>query len=665
MPSPSRQSERFLLAVDTGGTFTDFFLRTPEGHQTHKVLSTPQDPSQAILQGIQELRLKNKFEVVHGSTVATNAFLERKGARVALVTTRDFEDILEIGRQNRPALYDFKTERPPLLVSARYRYGIRERVGAGGKVLTRPSPRELKNLTRVLERSPVDSIAICLLFSYANPRHELVLKRALQHLNKFISVSSEVCPEYREYERTSTTCINAYVVPVMSLYLVRLQKKLKQRTRIMQSNGGSLSLKEASREAVHTLLSGPAGGVLGAYEMARRAGITQAISLDMGGTSTDMSLMDGEIELTSEANLGGMPIKTPMIRIDTLGAGGGSLAWVDKGGALRVGPQSAGANPGPLCYGQGGNAPTITDAHVYLGRIPPEHFLGGRMKLFPKQINSPLKKLSQKLKLSMAETADGILTVANANMARALRVLSLERGYDPRDFTLLPFGGAGPLHACELALILGIPRVLVPAYPGMLSAYGMAHADWVRDYVQTVLIPEDQATMNKLNRQLLKLKKQAKGHARSEGFKSTQIKFKARLDVRYQGQSYELSVPLSKNFKQDFKRSHRQQYGFLHQHPMEIVNIRLQARVLLLSKVAGKLKTKLQKAKAETLAPVEVYWKKKTCRAKVLERKMLVPGNTLRGPAIIPEFSATTFLPPGWNLKCDRFLNLILRPSKK
>lgn len=651
-----------LLAIDTGGTFTDFFLITPRGIHTHKVLSTPEDPSRAILKGIQELGVDRSDEIIHGSTVATNAFLERKGAKVGLIATSGFEDVIEIGRQNRPRLYDFDTCRTPSLVSKNHRWGLEERINFRGEVEKSLRPTQLKSLLKKIKSSGVESLAVALLFSYANDRHEKKVGAILKKLGIPVSLSSDICREYREFERTSTTCINAYVAPIMSRYLGRLKRKLGHKIRIMQSNGGVLSIDEASTESVRTLLSGPAGGALGAQRVAKNAGIKKVITLDMGGTSTDMALIDGDLELTTEEMLGGFPLKSPMIRIDTIGAGGGSIAWQDPGGSLRVGPQSAGAEPGPLCYGRGGKEVTLTDAHVYLGRIPPQHFLGGTMLLAPKKINPKIRTLAKKLKLSLKDSAQGILTVANANMARALRVLSLERGYDPREFTLLPFGGAGALHACELADALGIPAVLVPPNPGILSAFGMAHADWKRDYVQTVLLPEKPNPFSQLQNVLEQLKDRALREAGREGHTKHRVIFQPQLDVRYLGQSYELTLPLNRDFKKIFVRKHRQRYGFIHRHPLEVVNVRLQARVPLTAPAPRKQRDRRNRP-AKPVQTTQLYWNHRTRPLKVFHRSELQPGQSLTGPAIIAEFSATTFLPPHWRLQVDEQENLILRPK--
>ncbi len=656
--------EHHIVAVDTGGTFTDFYCLDGAKVRIHKVLSTPEDPSKAILHGLKELGIQSDM-LVHGSTVATNALLEHKGAPIALVTTAGFEDVIEIGRQERSELYNIQCERQTPLVAKAQRFGITERLNSNGRVITPLKKSELSALAKKLKASKTKAVAICLLNSYASERHESEVATALAKIGKPVSLSSQICPEFREYERTSTTCANATLTPIMSKYLTRLQERLSQPIRVMQSNGGSLTVNEASEEAVRTLLSGPAGGALGALQAAQKSGYKQLLALDMGGTSTDLTLIDGKIELTSEANLEGYPIKTPMIRIHTIGAGGGSIARVDAGGALQVGPESAGAAPGPLCYDQGGKDCTITDAHLYLGRIHPDYFLGGQMTLKPKRVTKPLQQLARQLKLSSEATADGIIQVANAHMARALRVISLERGYDPRHFSLVAFGGAGALHACELATALEIPRVIVPAHPGILSAYGMAYADWKRDYVQTILWPETKATQTALQKIIGRLKQKSGRDATRAAYKKTQLMFQAELDVRYQGQSYELRVPLNARFKQAFAKLHRQQFGYVHHQPLEVVNVRLQARVKPAHRERAVSTVRPSKKIPKAVTTSQLHWGQKTHQMNWYERPQLVSGNKIRGPAVIAEFSATTFVPPGWELECDKVGNLILWPRKK
>lgn len=635
-----------VIAVDTGGTFTDFYVRDARGIRTHKVLSTPQDPSLAILQGLEELKLKN-FEMIHGSTVATNALLERKGARVALITTEGFEDILEIGRQNRNELYELQARRSEPLVPKRHRWGIHERILATGAVLEKLDLAQLKKFRQKITRNKIESLAVCLLFSYANPQHEQQIQKALASLGLPISLSSEICPEYREYERSSTTCLNAYVSPIMNRYLKRLAKRMP-RLRVMQSNGGSLSAREAGHESVRTLLSGPAGGALGALRCARRAGITRVIGFDMGGTSTDLCLIDKDLELSTESELAGYPVKTPMLAIHSIGAGGGSLAWIDAGGALRVGPHSAGADPGPIAYGRGGKILTLTDAHLFLGRIPPRLFLGGRLSLQIQKLRRPFLKLAKQLRLTPEKSAEGMIEVANAHMARALRIISLNRGKDPRDFTLLSFGGAGGLHACELAEALGMRKILVPPHPGVLSAYGMAYADWTRDYVRTVM----RVPLREHPKIFLQLKIRAQRDAHRAGIPPRQLQLETQLDLRYRGQSYEITVPQSLGFKKVFISEHRRRYGFIHpNHEIEIVNLRLQARRPDFSTFATEPTPQVHALPPEPKQTL--YWQGKTYLAPVLRREALRPGQLFSGPALLAEASATTFVAPGWRGKVD------------
>ncbi|MFO1520048.1 MAG: hydantoinase/oxoprolinase family protein [bacterium] len=662
------KSPPLLISVDTGGTFTDFYVLKKDGSvKTYKVLSTPQDPSQAIQTGIEEMNLGKNFELAHGSTVATNAMLEGKGAKVALVTTEGFEDLLEIGRQNRPHLYRFDIRRPFLPLPPARRFSVAERVTAQGDVLAPLRAEDLKHLSIRLKKEKIESIAVCFLFSYLNPTHEKKAGNFLKRLGKPLSLSSNICPEYREYERFSTTFVNAYVAPVMARYLNRLQKRIPQKIRMMQSNGGSLSLEEASREAVRTLLSGPAGGALGALKIGKESGLDRLITLDIGGTSTDVALLDGNLELTGEGEVGGLPVKTPMIRIHTIGAGGGSLARLDAGGALRVGPESAGARPGPICYGRGGKELTVTDAHVKLGRLPPHHFLGGSMKLFPEKITAPLKALATRLGLKPDETAEGILSVANSNIVRAVRVISLERGHDPRNFTLAAFGGAGPLHACEVAEALQMSRVLIPRNPGLLSAYGIATADWVRDRVQTLLWKEKEATFSRLKSAFAKIKSQMLREAKREGFKERNTRFLFRLDVRYEGQSYELTVDFSPHFRKTFEALHLRQFGYRHgKRPMEVVNLRLQARVASERNFAKKGKRAAMKTPVISLPEkAEVFSGAKWRPASLYRREQMEPGMFFTGPAVVFEYSATTFVPEGWRGRCDENRNLLIEKKMK
>jgi N-methylhydantoinase A len=581
-----------VVGVDTGGTFTDLILFDGRTVRTHKVLSTPRDPARAVLEGLRALGALDA-QVVHGSTVATNAFLERRGARVALVTTRGFEDLLEIGRQARGSLYDLFWSPPEPLVPRARRYGVRERIGPDGRVLV---PLDRAAVRRIRERH----VAVCFLHSYANPAHE----RAVARLLPGAVLSSDVLPEYREYERLSTTVLTAYVAPVVGTYLARLGRSLP-RLRLLASDGGSISAESARRRAAQTLLSGPAGGVIAAQAL----GLGKVVSFDMGGTSTDVALLDGSARVTKEGTIGGMPLRVPHFEIHTVGAGGGSIARFDEGGALRVGPESAGADPGPICYGRGGTRPTVTDANLALGRIDPTLFFGGRMKL-----RDPGLRRAQ---------AEGILEVADAAMERALRRVSVERGYDPAEFRLVAFGGAGPLHACALADRLGMKGVVVPRWPGLFSALGMVLADLTVEVSRTVLgRPIDWGALERAARRELD---------------GTLERF---VEVRYRGQSYELRLPWEKRpeaLARRFHEEHRRRYGFAREEaPVEVVNAIVRATV------------RTPKPRFAPLARGGRTW-----RGGTVPRERLRAGDMVRGPAIVAEDNATTWIPRGWAARVD------------
>src|SRR5690242_3761578 len=485
------------IGVDTGGTFTDFVFERDGRIQLFKLPSTPSDPSLAIKQGLARICSEtgatlDRVEVVHGTTVGTNALLQRRGARIALITTKGFEDVLAIGRQARPELYNLNAVKPEPLVVDELRLGVSERVVASGEVLEPLDDRELGRLVRKLKQSNIEAVAISLLFSFLHPEHEERIAESLASLGVPLSISSRILPEYREYERTSTVVINAYLQPLMGRYLTRL-KGTAADLRVMQSSGGSISADVAAAEPVRTILSGPSGGVVGALRAARSAGIKNVITFDMGGTSTDVALCDsGAIRTTNEAVVAGLPVAVSVMDIHTVGAGGGSIARVDEGGSLRVGPESAGADPGPACYGRS-MLPTVTDAHVVLGHFGGGGLLGGEFKLDEERARAALRVLADDLgrvtgrRVSLMAAAEGVVSVANTNMERALRHISVERGHDPRQFALLPFGGAGGLHAVELARALRIPTIIMPTAPGALSAVGVLVADVVKDESRTVM----------------------------------------------------------------------------------------------------------------------------------------------------------------------------------
>lgn len=654
------------IGIDTGGTFTDFIILDGRSVRTLKLLSTPSNPADAILEGLGRIRGKRAGEIRHGSTVATNALLERKGARTALVTTAGFEDVLEIGRQNRPRIYSLVPSRPEPLVPARLRFGVTERTLYDGAILVPLDPRELSGLAAKLRAAGVESVAVCLLFSYANPLHEKQIGRELENLKVPLSLSHEILPEFREYERTSTTVVNAYLAPVMGRYLADLEKRLGGRStlRVMQSNGGAVRARVAIREPVRTILSGPAGGVVGAWETARRAGYTRILSFDMGGTSTDVALCDGGIRITGESVIAQFPIGVPVIDIHTVGAGGGSIAYIDAGGALRVGPESAGADPGPICYGKGDRI-TVTDANLLLGRLQSDYPLGGTLRLQAEKVAPAFRALARRMGIrDPLAAAQGVVDVANANMEAALRVISVERGYDPRDFTLVTFGGAGGLHAADLAKNLSIPRVLVPQNPGLLSALGVLLSDSVQDFSQTVMLQSADADPAALARRYRALERRALASMRSEGFASRNIRLERWIDMRYRGQSYELSFPYSRRFEQEFHRRHEQRYGYADvARATEIVTLRVRVRGLTAKPRMPAERPAGPDPGGALLYERRAHFGGRPLRTRFYERARLRAGNEIAGPAIIFEYSATTAVPPGYRCRVDRFRNLEITPA--
>ncbi len=709
------------IGVDTGGTFTDIVMHTNGALLTHKVLSTPQNPAHAVIQGVGEiLRMHNtdteRVEIVHGSTVATNALLERRGARIALVTTKGFEDILEIGRQARPNLYDFFVERPAPLVPADRRFGVSERTLHTGEIQTEIESSELDALARQLTTLELDAIAICFLFAYVNPQNEqIVAEHLTSQLEIPISCSHEVLPEYREYARFSTTVANAYIRPTLERHLSTLieSKQFPESFRLMLSNGGSVSarifqhrraqLTSPSNNAqaenlryrgesvgIRTVLSGPAGGVLGAYQIAKTAGYDQIITFDMGGTSTDVSLCNNGISLTTESTISGLPIKVPLIDIHTVGAGGGSIATVDTGGALRVGPESAGADPGPICYGNNGEDITVTDANLFLGRIAATQFLDGAMSLDTDKPHIHIEKFASHLGISPLQAADGILKVANAAMERAIKVISVERGFDTRDFTLVSFGGAGGLHAAFMAENLGIETILIPPNGGLLSAYGMLFADVIKDYSQTVLWQlekrSDENLVEALNTGFDALLTRAENEMKSEGFTPDQLKVNRSLDMRYAGQSYELNIPYHNGIEvtnpshntggeiqtliEKFHAAHAQRFGYARTDaPVEVVNLRLTTigetdKPPIQPTPGSPPVTREGQADSDASEACSfqtpVIFENEALPTNFYRREALRPGNQIAGPAIVTEFSATTVIPPNFSAVVDAYQNLIL-----
>jgi N-methylhydantoinase A len=653
-----------MLGIDTGGTFTDLVLIADGTLTVHKLPSTPDDPSRAAVAGAASMALDVSTPVAYGTTVATNALLERTGAKTALVTTAGFEDVIQIGRQARTRLYDLEYHPPEPLVPPELRFGVAERVAAGGTAIVPLTADALADLVRRVVESGADSVAISLLFSFLHPAHEATLRDALvaAGVPLFVTASSDLLPEFREFERTSTAVVNAYVGPLMSAYLERLGSLIQRPLTVMQSSGGGTSLAVARREPVRTVLSGPAGGVIGATHVAKLAGFDHIITFDMGGTSTDVALCPGRVQTSANHAVDGMPIGVPVIDIHTVGAGGGSIARLDGGGAMRVGPESAGADPGPACYGRGVE-PTVTDANLILGRMIPERFLGGRMPITPSRADSAVGALASDLGAGAREAALGIVRVANAVMERALRNVSLERGFDPREFTLVPFGGAGPQHACELAEALDMRSVLVPRYPGVLSALGVAIADTSKELSRTVMIQSASAFPGAVTA-LDDLADQACDELASDGGDRQRIAVDRSADVRYKGQSFELAVDWPSSVTYDsiseaFHVEHQARFGYADQRAVvEIVNVRVRATI----------PARLPTFPEEPLHPhsptpadqAAMWFHDGASTASVYDREDLTPGAAFDGPALITQMDATTVVPPGWHATVDSRRNLLL-----
>ncbi len=675
-------SSPLRIGVDIGGTFTDFVVYDPQTGDVSafKLPSTPEDPAQAVLAGLDRLwgsaespLSGREFVLVHGSTVATNALLERKGAATALVTTEGFRDVLHIGRQNRPALYDLAAGPPAPLVPEQWRVQVEERMDPQGRILCPLDLEEVRNLLPVLRAGGISSVAVCFLFSFANPAHEAQAGALLREAGFTTSLSCEVAPEFREYERTSTTVVNAYVAPVMDSYLRRLEVQAgAKELRVIQSNGGSISAAVARREAVRCILSGPAGGVVGAARSPWRAGsgAEQAkalsgdwprwITFDMGGTSTDVSLVAGAPRVTSEGMVGGFPLRLRILDIHTVGAGGGSIARLDAGGALRVGPESAGADPGPACYGRG-DLPTVTDANLVLGRLPADRFLAGEIKIEPDRAWNALTGLARSAGMAPEEAALGVLEVANAHMERALRVISVARGHDPREFSLFSFGGAGGLHAADLARRMGVPRVVVPRYAATFSALGMLMADVIKDYTVTVMLPGD-IPLDKLRRRLQPMWARGEQDLVSEGFAPDRIRLETWLDMRYQDQSFELSVSLGDRPVPDFHKAHRSAYGYASpDEPVKIVNLRVRAVGQVDGPQIKPAPAQGPDPSAALLGHRDVVWERDRLSTPVFEAESLRPGNRIAGPAVIARADTTVLLGRQDAAFVDPYRNMVIQ----
>ncbi len=663
------------LGIDIGGTFTDFVAYDHASGcvRTLKVLSTPADPAQAVLAGVRDLPLRALaphagHTIVHGSTVATNALLERKGARTAFVTTRGIRDVLQIGRQTRRKLYDWFSGSVPALVSPELCLEVQERLDHHGQVLTPLEMQSLPTLLSVLRKSRVESVALSLLFSFVNPEHERRIGHYLRQAGFFVTLSHELIPEFREFERASTTVVNAYVSPTLNRYLGTLDRAFAGIAfHIMQSNGGRIQVAQARQEGVRSLLSGPAGGVVGAAYIGKLAGCSQLITFDMGGTSTDVAVVNGTLRVTSESVVGGMPIRVPMLDIHTVGAGGGSLARVDAGGALRVGPDSAGADPGPACYGRGGRTATVTDANAILGRVPSTGLLGGRL---PLDLDAAHQAMAGLVRAWVPDSADpavtheeaalGIVQVINAEMERAIRVISVERGHDPGDYVLLSFGGAGGVHACELARALTIGRVLVPLSASTLSALGMLVADVFLDYVQTVMRSGD-LPFEELERRFAPLVARAHDDLAIQKVPPQAQQIHCELDIRYRGQSFDLTVPFSPAFHAAFHEQHARRYGYRNEGAdLEIVNLRVRA----MGHVTPPRMEAQPLGRADSSDAVRetrrLILPSGPCPVPFFDRRALQPGHHLSGPAVIVQDDTTTLLLETDRACVDAWHNLLI-----
>jgi N-methylhydantoinase A len=696
------------VGVDSGGTFTDICL-VNEGSgdvRVWKVASTPDDPSRAIVSGVVEgLRAAASAVTAgvtyfgHGTTVATNALIQHRGARTALITTEGFRDLLEIGRQRRPHLYDLQADKPVVLVSRDLRVEVSERLRHDGRVEKPLDERQVRESVRALSGAGVRSVAVCLLYAYVDPRHEGVIRRLVEEElpGVFVTCSHEVAPEFREFERLSTVVVNAYLGPVMQGYIDRLGPRLDEAgvhvpPHITQSNGGVMSLETARAQPVRAVLSGPATGVVGGLEVGRLAGFRQLITFDMGGTSTDVSLIeDGRTKLAGEMEVHGYPLKTPALDIHTVGAGGGSIAFIDPGGLLKVGPRSAGAVPGPVCYGLGNDEPTVTDANVVLGTLNPGHLLGGRMPIDRAKAETAIAGLAARLGLDVMATAQGIISVVTANMAKAIRVISVQRGHDPREYTLVAFGGAGPLHAARLARELEIPRVLVPRNPGILCALGLLLTDLKTHYAQTRLMMVTEASLPRMIETFEELEGRAAAWFDREGIAPGARALRRTVDMRYAGQNYELPVPfpdappgpaLLATLREGFERAHEQMYGYVaSEEPIQAVTFRLEAVGAVrraeirahspagtgaATPEAGQAGTSARSTGGSPESAVvgrREVWLAEAGRfvaCPVYDRERLAPGHRLAGPAIVEQMDATTVLLPDQTAIVDPYLNLIL-----
>lgn len=679
----------YKLGVDVGGTFTDLCLFNEDHKETLvlKIPSVPNDPSKAIIEGIKNILKLNHVEsesvqyLVHGTTVGTNAAIERKGAKTALITTEGFRDLLELARQTRPSVYNLFKDKPEPLIKRSLRKEVAERLHFDGSVLQSINQEQVEEILKDLAKENITAVSVCFLHSYINPIHENAVKKMIRDFlpDVYVSISSEVLPEYREYERLMTTSLNSYLGPVVSNYVNNFAGNVEKigipvRPYINQSNSGVMSIEDAKENPIRTALSGPSAGVSGAAYIAMLAGFENIITFDMGGTSTDVSLIQNSTpRVATGKKVAGFPVQIPMTDVHAVGAGGGSIAWVDNGGILKVGPHSAGATPGPAAYNHGGTEPTVTDANVFLKRLNPRYILDGSMEInYQAAEDAIFEKLSKPLGLDMGDAAKGIIKIVNSNMVRAIRVVSVEQGYDPREFTLVAFGGAGALHAAYVAKELGIKKILIPDNPGILSALGLLVSDLRMDYVKTNRLLASIGNIPLVNKELGELTLQAKEWLQQENVPQNAQIIEQKIDMRYLGQNYELTIHVNNKLNDEkdlvalknlFHKEHEKTYGYANENEqVEFINYRVVAKGKV-SKI--NLRNHEVGGKDSIHAIIEkreVYFEEADAfiLTNVYQRKKLAPNNTIVGPGIIEQMDSTIVIPPDCTAKIDKFRNIII-----
>lgn len=702
-----RQRARYRLGIDIGGTFTDIVALNEENGEilNIKLPSTPEDPAKAVVKAFHEfIKKRGDVEisgVTHATTIATNAILGQLGLelpKTALIATKGFRDVIEIGRQRRHKLYDLFIQRPRCLIPRRLRFEVDERIGPRGEIIIPLNEDQVKRLVEQLKKENIESVAVALLFSYMNQKHERKIGKILKGLlpRVYVSLSSEIAPEYREYERTSTAVVNAVLMPIVSSYLNKLQKKVrglgfKAPLCVMQSDGGIATKDVVSRRPVSMIESGPAAGVVASAFYGSILGLDKILSFDMGGTTAKAGAVMGaapeivsEYEVAGEVHSGrivkgsGYPVRYPFIDLAECSAGGGTIAWVDEGNALRVGPVSAGATPGPACYGKGGGQPTVTDANVVLGRLNPNYILGGEMKIYSKlSEKSILNEICSKIPLGLTEAASGIIKITNSAMSKILRIVSVERGYDPRDFVLMCFGGAGPMHGCALAEELNIKKIIVPRNPGLFSAYGLLVTDFKTTLVKAVMKLMDEINVKNIESIFQRLEIKGAKLMEKQNISKNDMYFLREMDLRYFGQSYELTVPVSKPFTNDiinqtlesFHKKHMKIYGYaVKEEPVELVNVRI--TVIGFIEKPKLIEKPLSNEKPSSYAHIgkrKVFFEQlgDYIETSIYERERLKPGNLIEGPAVIEQYDATTVVYPDWITAVDKFENLIISMKKE